>query len=848
MAPPSYEPLPTTEDEQQPNPDPNQSDKKRSIKRPLLLFAAFILVACVFYQTGRWSVTQSPSTSSSATPTSTATPPESDSGSKQNGTDLEQGEEEMSPGKYSIGYFVNWGIYGRKFPPSLIPVQDLTHVLYAFANVNAGSGEVHLSDKWADQDIHYPGDSWNDNGHNLYGNFKAIYNLKKANRHLKVLLSIGGWTYSPSFHPVVVSPHLRAKFVESSIKLLEDYGLDGLDVDYEYPQNDEQARGYVSLLKELREALDRHANQKGCNYRFLLTIAAPCGPQNYEKLHIRAMDQYLDLWNMMSYDFAGSWDQVAGHQANLYGEPISAHRAITHYINHGVAPKKIIMGMPLYGRSFLNTQGPGAPYSGVGIGTWENGVYDYRTLPLPGSFVMRDDKIKASWTYDYTKKEMISFDSEEVGEWKGQWIRKMGLGGSMFWELSGDKGSDRDGMEKGPGKDPQPGRSLVRIVKDSMGGLNTREENWLRHVLYSFANINAETGEVHLTDKWADEEIHYADDSWDEQGQNLYGNLKALYKLKQANRHLKVVLSIGGWSYSSSIHPVVVSPELRANFVQSAIRLLEDYGLDGLDVDYEFPQDDEQAWGYVELVRGLREALDNHASQKGCNYRFLLTIAAPCGPSNYEKLHVSEMDEYLDHWNLMAYDFAGSWDQACGHQANLYGGPISIHQAVSHYMNHGVAPHKLILGIPLYGRSFLNTEGPGASYSGVGCGTWEEGSYDYRALPLPGAEIMHDEETRASWTYDPSTQEMVTFDSEDAGRWKGEWIQEMGLGGSMFWELSGDKGCHREGIETGHGKDPQPGQSLVSIVKEAMGGLNMEEENWLSYEGSKFDNMRAGMP
>ena len=127
---------------------------------------------------------------------------------------------------------------------------------------------------WADKDIHYPGDSWNDSGNNLYGNFKAIYNLKKQNRHLKVLLSIGGWTYSPTFHPIVVSPALRAKFVESSIKLLEDYGLDGLDIDYEYPSNDEQARGYVELLRELRAGLDNHARRKGANYRFLLTVIA----------------------------------------------------------------------------------------------------------------------------------------------------------------------------------------------------------------------------------------------------------------------------------------------------------------------------------------------------------------------------------------------------------------------------------------------------------------------------------------------------------------------------------------------------------------------------------------------
>ncbi|KAI1794157.1 glycoside hydrolase [Ganoderma leucocontextum] len=376
------------------------------------------------------------------------------------------------------------------FPPSLIPVNNLTHILYAFANVKSDSGEVILSDPWADTDIHYPGDSWNDSGKNLYGNFKAIYKLKQQHRHLKVILSIGGWTYSPHFHPVVVNPALRSKFVASSIRLLEDHGLDGLDIDYEYPQNDEQARGYVALLRELRAGLDAHASRKGANYRFLLTIAAPCGTDNYKKLHVREMDQSLDFWNMMAYDFAGSWDKVTGHQANLFGGQLSVSQAINWYIDQGVPRDKIVVGMPLYGRSFMNTDGPGAPYQGLGPGSWEQGTYDYRALPLPGSYVFQDDKIVASWTYDYNKKEMVSFDSEQVAHWKGEWIRREGLRGSMFWELSGDKGAPRDGMESGPGKDAQPGQSLIAIVKDGMGELDP-SPNWLQYEGSQYDNMRA---------------------------------------------------------------------------------------------------------------------------------------------------------------------------------------------------------------------------------------------------------------------------------------------------------------------------------------------------------------------
>lgn len=160
---------------------------------------------------------------------------------------------------------------------------------------------MFLSDLWADQDIHYPGDSWSDTGTNLYGNFKAIYQLKKQHRHLKVLLSIGGWTYSPSFHPVVVSPAHRAEFVKSAVRLLEDYGLDGLDVDYEYPQNDAQAAGYVHLLRDLRMALDEHARRKRAVYRFLLTVSATTTSRNAALLNHNRLRPHVGRRTTKSY-------------------------------------------------------------------------------------------------------------------------------------------------------------------------------------------------------------------------------------------------------------------------------------------------------------------------------------------------------------------------------------------------------------------------------------------------------------------------------------------------------------------------------------------------------------------
>jgi chitinase len=200
------------------------------------------------------------------------------------------------------------------------------------------------------------------------------------------------------------------------------------------------------------------------------------------------------------------------------------------------------------------------------------------------------------------------------------------------------------------------------------------------------------------------------------------------------------------------------------------------------------------------------------------------------------------MDGYLDFWNLMAYDYAGSWDRVAGHQANLYPSrdnaastPFSTEAAVQAYVGRGVAPGKIVMGMPLYGRAFEGTAGLGQPYSGVGEGTWENGVHDYKKLPLAGAEVRVDHDAGASYCYQPDRQVLVSYDTVDMARRKAEYIRVRGLGGGMWWESSADK----EGPE-----------SLIGNVVDVLGGPSALQwrENCITYPHTKYDNLREGFP
>lgn len=231
---------------------------------------------------------------------------------------------------------------------------------------------------------------------------------------------------------------------------------------------------------------------------------------------------------------------------------------------------------------------------------------------------------------------------------------------------------------------------------------------------------------------------------------------------------------------------------------------------------------------------------DEYSAQHANGYHFGLHISAPAGPIRYNAMPVAAMDAYIDSWNLMAFDYQGpGFSNYTGHNSNVYpskSNPITTdfntEQAIVHYKSKVASPRKIILGMPLYGRSFANTNGLGQKFNGSGDGTWEPGVLDYKVLPLSGSTVHTDKKIMAAWSYDNKTRQFVTFDTPEVQTLKAKYLQKEKLGGAWWWDSSSDR---------------TDDKSLVSTVGEVLGGVKglQQSKNNLYYPLSKYDNIRG---
>jgi chitinase len=350
-----------------------------------------------------------------------------------------------------LGYFVNWGVYGRNYHVKNIATSGsagkLTHINYAFGNVTGG--QCVIGDAYADYDRFYDAassvdgvaDTWDAGA--LRGSFNQLRKLKGLHPGLKVLWSFGGWTWSGGFGQAAANP---TAFANSCYNLVHDPRwngvFDGIDIDWEYPNacglscDSSGPQGYVNLMAALRSRFGSK----------LVTAAVPAGYQHINAANYGGAAQYVDWYNVMTYDFFGAWASTgptAPHspltsysgipQANFFSD-----YAIQLYKSKGVPASKLLLGVGFYGRGWAGVPnvngGLNQSASGPAPGTYEQGIEDYKVLvnscPATGTV--------AGTAMAYCGGRWWSYDTPSTLAGKMTYKKNQGLGGVFFWELSGD--------------------------------------------------------------------------------------------------------------------------------------------------------------------------------------------------------------------------------------------------------------------------------------------------------------------------------------------------------------------------------------------------------------------------
>lgn len=285
---------------------------------------------------------------------------------------LSYAQDDSLPTKRIVGYFAEWNIYleNNYYEVSDIPWDMVTHINYAFAKIE--NGRIAIIDKWAAIQKPFGDDTWDTP---IRGHFGQLIKYKEQYPHVKTLISVGGWTESKYFSDVALTEESRNTFADSCVEFIRTYRFDGVDIDWEYPvsggmpeniRRPEDKQNFTLLLKCLREKLDAAGAEDGKHY--LLTIAAPAGSFNIKNTEPEIYHQYLDFINIMTYDYSGSWENVANHLAPLYMNPndpsyperkekFNVDWTVKEYLRLGVPEEKINVGVPYYAAGWQEVNG-----------------------------------------------------------------------------------------------------------------------------------------------------------------------------------------------------------------------------------------------------------------------------------------------------------------------------------------------------------------------------------------------------------------------------------------------------------------------------------------------------------
>lgn len=294
-------------------------------------------------------------------------------------------------GKKVVGYYAQWSIYARDFNVPKIDGSKLTHLNYSFYGTtydpaHPENTKLKCLDTYADFEHMEGGIPWDAP---VKGNFYDLMKLKEKYPHLKILISVGGWTKGQDLSPIAASPVARAALAADMANFITTYPfIDGFDIDWEYPlsggtdgteivngapvppqkYSPDDNKNLVLLLKAMRQAMPNK----------LVTIAAGNNVRNVSKQYLgpnnRAqygmtedISTYCDYITYFGYDFGGNWYDKTCYNAPLYAsgnpnDPLygatqseSLDELTNQYLNViGFPANKLIMGLPFYGKKFDN--------------------------------------------------------------------------------------------------------------------------------------------------------------------------------------------------------------------------------------------------------------------------------------------------------------------------------------------------------------------------------------------------------------------------------------------------------------------------------------------------------------
>jgi chitinase len=341
----------------------------------------------------------------------------------------EKDQSQNTKKKVVIGYVPG---YAGVFDATTIDADKLTHINYAFVDVQ---DSMAVLTNIATDTI----------------NFRSLNGLKALNPDLKLIISIGGWSWSENFSDAVLTESSRKKFSQTSVAIVERYDLDGVDIDWEYPGlrgednvfRAEDRENFTLMFRSLREELDALSRKSGKAYQ--LTTAIPCFQEFISITDMGKASQYLDYVNIMSYDFYVN-GEIAGHHSNLfpsesYENEDSGHRAYQEYTRIGVPAEKLVLGIPFYGRSWFMKTNDNRGINRAVDSVTRGGGYTFikdSLLTKPGFTRYWDEKAKAPYLWNEQTRQLVVYDDEESIKVKCEYVKEKNMAGVMFWQYASD--------------------------------------------------------------------------------------------------------------------------------------------------------------------------------------------------------------------------------------------------------------------------------------------------------------------------------------------------------------------------------------------------------------------------